>query len=179
MLKVTRVRRKAIDRIAAFVEEENEKAYAEFSAVLDGEKVDGWKPAAALYDAPLFAFSFYALAIVHCYSLVENNRALLCERLPGISRRERRSLHNIQTVTSCLNRARVQHDRTRCYRTMETFREVNNAIKHCRLGLSHEIVTRSGQKYEPKQLRALYARAKYLERYLEDLYRRVSNLHGQ
>jgi hypothetical protein len=172
-LRVTRLHRRSLDRVADLIEREDARVREQVVRSLDGLGAFDVDAIHELLDAPLMMFSFYALSIVHCYSLVENNRRLVCERIPGITPGQQQSLHDLRVVKQCLERTRVSHERLRCFKTMDEFRVVNNAVKHQRVGLATSVVAENGRTYSAKQLRALYKKAAHLETYLSDLYRRV------
>ena len=84
-------------------------------------------------------------------------------------------LHKIEVARQSLKKIGVNHEKVKCFKTMSEFRMVNNAIKHERYGLSTSITTQIQRKYDSKQLGGMYAnRAKHLETYLSDIYRRVA-----
>lgn len=177
-LKVTRIKRKSIDRLVDLADSELEIYRQRLDSSVTGKDAD-IDPEAFQYvyiDSPKIAFSLYALAIVHCYSIAENNRKLICSRITGLNRNQRRNLHKINVVSDCLRHVGINHENVRCYKTMEEFRMVNNAIKHDRYSLSTSITAKNQKNYGLKQLRGLYSnRAKHLETYLSDLDKRVSN----
>ena len=128
----------------------------------------------AYLKTPNILFPLLSLAIVHCYSIVENNRKLVCLKIPGITDKQKEKLHDIQVVTKCLGRVGIDHEKIRCYKTMDEFRRVNNAVKHARYGSAYMFTTKSQKKYGEKELRSLYSnRARHLKTYLSDLYQRV------
>ena len=171
-LKVTRVHRRSIDRIAKLIEEETESVRENLLQSLDdptGIDAPAWHD---MMYAPEMLFNFYAIAIVHCYSLLENNRKLICLEIPNLTTKQKKNLHDIRVVKQCLSRIGVTHDMVRCYKTMDEFRLVNNAVKHHRMGLDTQIICEN-RSYSMRRLRALYRKADYLGRYLTDLYTHV------
>lgn len=174
-LKVTKVHRKSVDKLIELADLERANNYRKLAQSMDENEEDFDVDAFhSIVEAPQIAFSLYALAIVHCYSIVENNRKLICLEIPGITDGQRKNLHDIRVVTQCLERLNIQHENIRCYKTMNEFRLVNNAVKHSRYSLSTFVTTESQKKYDSKALKSLYSnRAKHLETYLNDLYRRV------
>lgn len=172
-LKVTRVHRNSIDRIAKLIEQEVQSAKDTLNKSLENSQLVDTTSWQELIYAPEMLFNFYAIAVVHCYSLVDNNRKLICSQIPGITDKQKDNLHDIRIVTQCLSKIQVRHSSVRCYRTMDEFRLVNNSVKHHRMGLDNQIICQN-RSYSAKQLRALYRKANYLERYLADLYEIVS-----
>jgi hypothetical protein len=173
-LGVVRVNRRAIDRMASVLDEELQRNRKALVKWLEGRREFPEREVWELVADPLLQFSFYCLAIVHCYSGLENNRRRICERKTGASSRGSGTLHKIKDVTKLLESFGVRHERMRCYKTVEEFRVVNNAIKHERQGSSTEIKTKSGRIYRVAQLKDLYhRRARHLDTYLADLYRKV------
>ncbi len=175
-LKVTRVNRDSIDRLVELADADRNRGHRRLMESFDGDPedfdVDTFH--SVFLHAPKIAFSLYALAIVHCYSIVENNRKLICSRVEGLTDRQMRNLHDIRVVTQSLKIGGISHENIRCYKTMTEFRRVNNAVKHDRYNLSTSIIVDTGRKYYSTQLGSLYKnRARHLESYLSDLYRRV------
>lgn len=173
-LKVTRVHRKSIDKLVTLADSFRKSNLNAVITSLEGEDdIDN----EALYwigNHSILDFSLFALAIIHCYSIVENSRKLMLQGIPNLSSKEIGNLHKIETVSLVLEKQHICHKMLRCYKTMDEFRLVNNAIKHQRFGLSRVVTTREGKGYGAKQLRSLYLnRAKHLESYLSDMYERV------
>lgn len=176
---VTRIYRKNIDLLIELSDEHMAKSVAAFF----GEKPVSDKAfsEASIYisDSPRIAFSLYALAIVHCYSLVENNRKDILLRLPGLSAKQKKGIHKIEMIDEVLSSLCLAHNQVSCYDVAEEFRLVNNKIKHDRYNLSTEITLKDGKKgaktYNTNALRELYLeKSKCLEDYLTDLYKIVS-----
>ncbi|EDN66909.1 hypothetical protein BGP_0388 [Beggiatoa sp. PS] len=170
-LIVTRIYRKDIDKLIECADTNRE---ALINSLDEENKFDLNEFHSLIHDVPKIAFSLYALAIIHCYSILENNRKLICLRIPELTDGQKNNLHNIRVVTQCLKKLGLKHEKVRCYKTMNEFRLVNNAIKHDRYNLSTSITTEERKKYKTTQLKSLYLnRSKHLETYLSDLYRRV------
>lgn len=175
-LKVTKVHRKSIDRLVELADSDRKMNHQRLVKSMEGRDEDFDVEAfhSVFIDAPSISFSLYALAIIHCYSILENNRKLICLRIPGLTEGQKNNLHDVRVVEQCLTKAGFSHQNVRCYKTMNEFRLVNNAIKHDRYSLSKSITTENGKVYKAVKLRSLYSnRAKHLETYLSDLYRRV------
>lgn len=173
-LKVTRVHRESIDKLVTLADSFRESNVNSFIGSLEGEGDIDNEALTWLVNHSILDFSLFALAIIHCYSIVENNRKLMLQKIPNLSSKEISNLHKIETVDFVLTKQHICHERLRCYKTMNEFRSVNNAIKHKRFGLSRVVTTREGKEYGAKQLRSLYLnRAKHLESYLSDMYTRV------
>lgn len=174
-LKVTSVHRKSLDKLIELADLERANNYRKLALSMDGNAEDFDIDAFhSIVDAPQIAFSLYALAIVHCYSIVENNRKLICLEIPGITDGQRNNLHDVRVVKQCLEKLGINHEKIRCYKTMNEFRLVNNAVKHDRYSLSKYVTTENQKKYDSKALKSLYSnRARHLETYLDDLYQRV------
>ena len=173
--KVTRVNRKSMDRLIILADSEYADNCQTLDSSMDGKEEDFDVDAFhSISYAPKLAFSLYALAIVHCYSIVENNRKLICQKISGITDKQKNNLHNIEVVEKCLERVNINHEKIRCYKTMDEFRLVNNAVKHDRYNLSTHVMTKNDKKYDSKALKSLYSnRARHLETYLDDLYKRI------
>lgn len=174
-LKVTKVGCKSIDRIIKLADSDIENNYLKLASSMVGKEEDfNTEAFLAVADAQKFAFSLYALAIVHCYSILENNRKLICQHISGITNKQKYGLHKIEIVDECLKSISVKHEKIKCYKTMDEFRLVNNAIKHDRYNLSTCVTTKNHKKYDSKALKSLYSnRARHLETYLADLYQRI------
>ena len=173
-LKVTRVNRKSLDKLIELADLENADSYRKLDSSIDGKEEDFDTVAFhSIVDARQLAFSLYALAIVHCYSIVENNRKLICQKIPGITDNQIKGLFDITKVTKCLKNIDIDHENIRCYKTMDEFHLVNNAIKHDRYNLSTHITTKNKVEYNSNALKSLYSKARDLETYLDDLYKRI------
>lgn len=174
-LKVTTVRRNSLDKLIQLADSEIENSHRRFASSLKEEDANLDVDALhSILDAPKIAFSLYSLAIIHCYSTVEKNRKLICSKIPGLTSNQIKELFKIDVTTKCLATIGIVHENIRCYKTMDEFRSVNNAIKHDSYSLSTFITTNAGKRYCAQELRSLYSnRAKYLETYLSDLYERV------
>jgi len=177
--KVTTIHRDSIDRLISLADSDKNLHHQKLVASLDEDdgQIDTDEFHALYYHWPKMAFSLYALSIIHCYSILENNRKLICQRLPGLTNGQLQNLHDTRVVKQCLQANNINHERIRCYKTMNEFRIVNNAIKHDRYSLSTSITADNRKTYEAKQLRSLYLnRAIHLETYLADLFKRVNSL---
>lgn len=170
--KVTRINRRSIDKLIELAESYRNDIYETLRQADEGPDSE------TIYsqgELPVLEFSLYALAITHCYSILENNRTLICEGIPGISEMQKKPLHNICVVTQFFGSIGIDHEKVKCYETMDEFRQVNNAIKHSRFGLDTSVTTRKSKiEYDAKRLKSLYLnKAKHLESYLFDLYERT------
>lgn len=170
-LKVTRVNRKSMDKLIKLADSENADNCQKLDSSMDGKEKDF--DVDAIVYAPELAFSLYALAIVHCYSIVENTRKLICKKIPGITNNQLKCLDKIEKVTKCLENINIDHENIRCYKTMDEFRLVNNAIKHDRYNLSTHVTTKNKVVYNSIELKSLYSKTTDLETYLDDLYKRI------
>ncbi len=182
-LKVTQVQRKQIDKLVGLAGSYRESNYRLLDASIDSDDTLDTDALLAIATFKELEFSLYALAIIHCYSILENNRALICKTIPGLKAGERKGLYKVECVTDVLKGINIKHVEIECYETMEEFRRVNNAIKHGRFGLSQSVTTRAEKRYKEKiyeamQLKSLYLdKAKHLDAYLSDLYERVCPTH--
>lgn len=168
--KVTRINRRNIDKLVKLTDSYREDISETMRTFEDLDTTTFH----SLVEFPALEFSLYALAIIHCYSILETNRKLICEGIRGISNSQKKNLYQIKIVESVLKSINIAHTKLKCQKTMNEFREVNNAIKHNRFGLDTAITTESQKKYEARQLKGLYLnKAKYLESYLFDLYERT------
>lgn len=176
-LKVTRIQRKSIDKLVVLADSYHETSYERLGASIDTNgdlDIDAFHAVANFQE---LEFSLYALAIIHCYSILENNRKLILREIPGLSKKQLDNLYKIDTVTDVLTSRKICHEKLRCYKTMEEFRKVNNAIKHSRFGLSRSVACEK-KTYGEKQLKSLYLnKVKHLESYLSDLYERICPTH--
>ena len=178
--KVTRIERKSINRLMAFADSELERNCEKLDSDETDEKgmIDAEAFKYVYIDGPKIVFSLYALAIVHCYSILENNRKLICLRIPDFrsNKEKKQGLYINNAVTNFLSLHDIDHKEISCYEIMDEFRLVNNAIKHDRYNLSTSVTAKNQKNYGLKQLKGLYSnRAKHLETYLSDLYEKVSN----
>lgn len=163
---VTIIDTKQIDKLIALSEDFTSGVVEEAQkADNSGDEEFNYGPAInAIIETPQTAFLLYCLAIIHCYSILENNR---CEIIG-------KKIHKIKELNKHLRNLGITHQDVRCYKTMEEFRMVNNAIKHNRLGSSKEIVTIDKKKYSLLQLKNLYKNSlPDLNYYLADLYEKV------
>lgn len=163
---VTRIDTKQIDKLIALSEDFTSGVVEEaHKANNAGDEEFNYGPAlSAIIEAPQTAFLLYCLAIIHCYSILENNR---CEIIG-------KKIHKIEKIDNQLKKFGINHQDVRCYNTMEEFRVVNNAIKHNRLGSSKKIVAKNKKEYSLLQLKNLYKNSlEYLNYYLIDLYEKV------
>lgn len=173
--KVTRIYRKNIDLLIKLSDEHMERSLQAFFA--EKPVFDKALSEASSYisDSPRIAFSLYALAIVHCYSLVENNRKDILLRLPGLSAKQKKGIYKIEMIDEVLSSLCLAHNQVSCYDVEEEFRLVNNKIKHDRYNLSTKITLKNDTAYDANALKELYlAKSQCLEEYLSDLYRQVS-----
>jgi len=173
-LKVTRVNRKSMDKLIKLADSEYADSCQKLDLSMDGKEenfdVDAFH---SIAYAPKLAFSLYALAIVHCYSIVENNRKLICQKIHGITNNQIKYIDKIENVTKYLKNINIDHENIRCYKTMDEFRLVNNAIKHDRYNLSTHVTTKNKVEYNSNTLKSLYSKTTDLETYLDDLYKRI------
>ncbi len=163
---VTRIDTKQIDKLIALSEDFTSGVVEETQKADNaGDEEFNYGPAiSAIIEAPQTAFLLYCLAIIHCYSILENNR---CEIIGN-------KIHEIKKLNQHLRNFGITHQDVRCYKTMEEFRMVNNAIKHNRLGSSKKIVTKDKKEYSLLQLKNLYKNSLAdLNYYLADLYEKV------
>jgi len=171
---VTKVDTSGLDKLIDLADSEMKSGWPKVVLAMDkGDKnlADAYR---AYLNTPSILFPLLSLAIVHCYSIVENNRKLVCQKIPGSTDNQKKNLHDVRVVTQCLGRVGIAHKKIRCYKTMDEFREVNNAVKHARYGSAYMFTTESQKKYGEKELRSLYSnRARHLKTYLSDLYQRV------
>ncbi|OQB44618.1 MAG: hypothetical protein BWY02_02785 [bacterium ADurb.Bin157] len=173
--KVTHVYRKNIDLLIKLSDEHMERSLQVFFAEEPVFDKALFEASSYISDSPRIAFSLYALAIVHCYSLVENNRKDILMRLPGLSAKQKKGLYKIKIIDDVLSSFCLAHNQVNCYDVAEEFRLVNNEIKHDRYNLSTKISLKNGIAYDANALRELYlAKSQCLEEYLSDLYRQVS-----
>jgi len=174
-LMVTKIFRENIDKLIKLADSDKKENYKKLILSLDDEsKGIDTKAFREIYDNAKINFALYALAIVHCYSILENNRRLICQRISGITPGQYNNLHNIEVARQCLERIGITHSRIRCYKTMNEFRMVNNAVKHDRYSLSTQVEIETGKIYRSKQLKSLYNKCKFLESYLTDLYNKTA-----
>ena len=172
--KVTRINRRSIDKLVKLTDSYREDISETMRTFIQADEDLDTATFHSLVEFPALEFSLYALAIIHCYSILENNRKLICEGIRGISNSQKENLHKIEFVEEVLKSINIAHTKLKCQKTMNEFREVNNAIKHNRFGLDTAITTKSQKKYEARQLKGLYLnKAKYLESYLSDLFERT------
>jgi hypothetical protein len=176
-LKVTRINRHSIDKLVAFTDSSREDIQESMSISIQASEGPDVATFHAMVEFPALEFSLYSLAMVHCYSILENNRKLTCEEMPGISDEQKKALYKIKEVTKFLSSIGIEHKKLGCYETMDEFRQVNNAIKHNRFGLGTSVKTEESKiKYDAKALKSLYLnKAKDLETYLSDLYERTKS----
>lgn len=175
--KVTRIYRKNIDLLIKLSDEHMAKSLQTYFD--EKPVVDKAFSETSIYisDSPRIAFSLYALAIIHCYSLVENNRKDILQRIPNLS--PKIDFHSIKSVNIILNSKGLSHNQVCCYEIAEEFRLVNNKIKHDRYNLSTEVTLKNGKTYDTFSLKDLYLdKAKYLEDYLTDLYQKVCGINA-
>lgn len=174
-LKGTRINRQSIDKLVHLAESFREGIQESMSASIQADEGLDVATFHSLVELPALEFSLYALAIIHCYSILENNRALICEGIPGTSEKQKKALHNICVVTKFFGSIGIEHENVKCYETMDEFRRINNALKHNRFGLDTSVKTKYPEKeYEAKALKSLYLnKANDLETYLSDLYERT------
>ncbi|HNX78045.1 MAG TPA: hypothetical protein PLM07_18455 [Candidatus Rifleibacterium sp.] len=175
--KVTRVYRKNIDLLIKLSDDHRVKS---LDMLLNPQLVaesDFSEASFSVFDSHRVSFSLYALAIVHCYSLVENNRKKICLRLPGLSPEQAKDLSYIKKLNKILKLYKIDPKKISNYAVMEDFRLLNNAIKHDRYNLSTKVTTDQGITYDAMAIKKLYVEnAQYLEEYLVDLYKKVTDI---
>lgn len=172
----SRVNRRSVDKLIELARSDREINHVKLNSSLNTREeefnVDAFQ--SVYIEGPKVAFSLFSLAIVHCYSIVDNNRKQLCLRLPKLTEGQIRNLHDIRVASQCLKKVGITHKNIKCYKSMNEFRLVNNAIKHNRLNFTKTIVTENGKAYGSKQLNSLYSnKAVHLDTYLSELSRRV------
>lgn len=108
-IRVTRIYRKNIDLLIELSDEHLSKSLVTLSAEIP--VVDDAFSEASFYisDSPRISFSLYALAVIHCYSLLENNRADILLRLPGLSKEQKKGLHKIKVVEEVFSSIGLLH----------------------------------------------------------------------
>jgi hypothetical protein len=120
-------------------------------------------------------FSVYALGIIHCYSILENNRAEIMTRIPDLSKRQIAGLFTITKVENTLrNTLNIEHDTLLNAATAQEFLDVNNKLKHSRFAFSNSVMLDDGTKYGADKLGELYEKRTLLNEYLVDLDSRIS-----
>ncbi|WP_157272423.1 hypothetical protein [Azonexus hydrophilus] len=162
-LRVTRIDRQGTDRLINLA---NEFASSISTKVLESlEKGDCSSSFADIAEAAKTKFCLYCLAIINCYATLENNR----NEIVG------QKFANLKKLDPFLKAKGINHEKVLCHKTMEEFRQVNNAVKHHRLSEATTIITESGKRYGTKQLESLYKRSRRLDSYLTDLFRKFAN----
>lgn len=124
-------------------------------------------------------FSIYALGIVHCYSLLENNRKeIISKQLQKKVNVRNKSdaeyligkLSDWISVRTILNKVfKIDHERVASYLLADEFRQVNNAIKHKRFSYSQNINVDKYGIYDIARLKKLYEKHTALREYLVGL----------
>lgn len=120
-------------------------------------------------------FSVYALGIIHCYSILENNRAEIMKRIPGLSETQIKDLYKIDKVRKTLtSKLEIEHGSLSNAATAQEFLDVNNALKHSRFAFSNSVTPKNRTKYGADKLGELYEKRTLLNEYLVDLDSRIS-----
>lgn len=142
----------------------------------------------SLLEVMNLSFSMYALAIVHCYSIFECNRAWILNNLPESNRKIEKNEKGktvIKTANTSLNedveKVLLKNNiELSSDEVADEFRLVNNAIKHARFNYSHTVTIRDKEQteYDFEKLRNLYLSHKTLNDYLADLYKNVKKING-
>lgn len=161
-LRVTRVERREIDRLIDLANEFSKTTQDRALSLLEkGELSEAFS---GLAESGKTQFCLYCLAIINCYAFLENNRNEILGK----------ELSTKKEFEAFIKNMGIVHNKVRCHKTMDEFRLVNNAIKHTRLsGATKITVKQTGKTYGPKQIIALYRRARFLDSYLADLFRIV------
>lgn len=172
-LNVTRIYRKNIDLLIKISDEHRKKTLETF---LDASVIDSNTFTEASFyiaDSHRIAFSLYALAIVHCYTLVENNRKKILLKIPNLTGKQKNGLSKIGNIDLIIKSKNLDHEKIKSYDIMNEFRLLNNEVKHDRYNLSTE-VTVNKKVYNGIALKNLYLeKVQHLEAYLKDLYNNI------
>jgi hypothetical protein len=163
-MRVTRIERQEIDRLINLADEFSRTTKT--SALASFENGEFTRPLSGLIEAAKTNFCLYCLAIINCYALLENNRNEILGS--NISKKGK--------LDSFLEKKGILHHKVRCYKTMDEFRQVNNAIKHSRLSGATSVVATNGKTYGTKQMKALYKKSIHLDSYLADLFKRIERI---
>lgn len=160
-LRVTCIDRQGTDRLINLANEFSTAMCTRAPILL--EDGDTFSAISGLAEAAKTKFCLYCLAIINCYATLENNR----NEIVG------EKIFKIEKLDSFLKHKGINHQKVRCYKTMNEFRLVNNAIKHSRLSGTTAVLAKNGKNYGPKQMESLYKKSKHLDSYLSDLFRIV------
>lgn len=124
-------------------------------------------------------FSIYALGIVHCYTLLENNRKeIISKQLQKKVNDKNESdvkyligkLSDSINIDIILNKVfEITHTSVVSYSLADEFRQVNNAIKHKRFSYSQNISVNKYGIYDIAKLKKLYEKHTALREYLVGL----------
>lgn len=124
-------------------------------------------------------FSIYALGIVHCYTLLENNRKeIISKQLQKkVNDKNKRDveyligkLSDSKSIGIILNKVfEITHTSIVSYSLADEFRQVNNAIKHKRFSYSQNINVDKYGIYDIARLKKLYEKHNALREYLVGL----------
>ncbi|MBC3878664.1 hypothetical protein H8K38_12665 [Undibacterium sp. FT79W] len=124
-------------------------------------------------------FSIYALGIVHCYTLLENNRKeIISKQLQKkVNDKNKRDveyligkLSDSKSIGIILNKVfEITHTSIVSYSLADEFRQVNNAIKHKRFSYSQNINVDKYGIYDIARLKKLYEKHTALREYLVGL----------
>lgn len=160
-IRVTKIDQLGMDRLINLA---NEFSSTTQNRVLESLKSGNTHHALSnLSEVAKTSFCLYCLAIINCYTYLENNRNEIIGQ----------KINKIEDVDNYLSKKNIQHKNIRCYKTMDEFRKVNNAIKHSRINGATTVRTRDGKEYRTHQLKSLYKRTKHLNSYLIDLFEKI------
>jgi hypothetical protein len=159
--RVTRIERQQIDRLINLADEFSDTKNASSLTLL--EDGDVTRALSGLVEVAKTKFCLYCLAIINCYAVLENNRNEIVGKV----------FNDVRRLEIHLTREGICHQNVRCYKTMDEFRLVNNAIKHSRLSGATTVVAQNGNTYGTRELKALYKKSIHLDSYLADLFRRI------
>jgi hypothetical protein len=169
-----RVNTSRIDKLIFLAKSEFNEPAQEYSDQLQNGKCNP----TLLFNANKAAdvlFSVYALGIIHCYSILENNRVEIMKRIPGLSEAQIKDLYKIDTVRKTLtSKLQIEHGSLSNAVTAQEFLDVNNKLKHCRFAFSNSVMLNDGTKYGVDKLGELYEKRTLLNEYLVDLDSRIS-----
>lgn len=168
-LRVTRIERQEIDRLIALANDFSKTTHDRALSLL--ENGDSTRAISGLAEAAKTQFCLYCLAIINCYAFLENNRNEILRKKFGEN--FGKNLKKGETLDTLLEEKGISHHKVRCYKTMDEFRLVNNAIKHSRLSGATNVTANNKRTYGQKQMIALYKKAERLDSYLADLFRIV------
>jgi len=127
-------------------------------------------------------FSIYALGILHCYSLLENNRkAIIARKLNLLENKSKKYYRKDEVEKVLKDTFQIEHKTIKNSDHAEEFRNVNNALKHSRFAYSQNVIVKgsnsiSERTYNDQKLRELYEKTPLLNEYLSDLYSKIESV---